>query len=58
MTLEEDKVKIKAISETKDNLEFTRYLANIKNFNITRFEELKKYGEQLGLIYLSYPSSN
>lgn len=58
MTLEEDKVKIKAISETKDNLEFTRYLANIKNFNITRFEELKKYGEQLGLTYLSYPSSN
>ena len=55
---DEEKIKIEALSKSKDNLEFTRYIANIKNFNLTRFEELKEYGEKLGLIYLNFPSSN
>ena len=55
---DEDKVKLEALAKNKDNLEFTRYVANIKNFNLTRYEELKKYGEKLGLIYLNFPSSN
>ena len=54
----EEKVKLESLSKTKDNLEFTRYISNIKNFNLSRFEELKKYGEELGLIYLNFPSSN
>lgn len=54
----EEKIKLESLSKTKDNLEFTRYISNIKNFNLSRFEELKKYGEELGLIYLNFPSSN
>lgn len=55
---DEEKIKIEALSKNKDNLEFTRYIANIKNFNLTRFNELKEYGEKLGLIYLNFPSSS
>ena len=55
---DEEKIQLEIYAKNKDNLEFTRYISNIKNFNISRYEELKQYGEKLGLIYLNFPSSS
>ena len=55
---DEEKSKIDKLAQSHDNLEFTRYLANIKNFNLKRFEELKSYGESKGLLYLNFPTTS
>lgn len=55
---DEEKSKLDKLAKSKDNLEFTRYLANIKNFNVQRFEELKTYGESIGLLYLNFPTTS